>query len=72
MHATKRMASTIATLEMLHEENEFMSSTNTPIALPPIGSKEAFNFDIEATWQLFIPKLQVNKILWYLFYHTFN
>jgi hypothetical protein len=72
MHATKRMASTCATFEMLYEEDEFMSPTNTPIKLPPIGSKEAFNFDIEATWQLFIPKLRVNKKLCYLFHHTFN
>ncbi len=66
------MASISATLEMLHEENEFMSSTSTPIKLPPIGSKGAFNFHIEATWQLFIPKLQINKNLWYLFHHTFD
>jgi len=66
------MASTSATLKMLHEEDEFMSPINTPIKLLPIESKEAFNFDIEATWQLFIPKIQVNKKLWYLFHHTFN
>jgi hypothetical protein len=72
MHAIKRMASTSATLEMLHEKNEFVSSINTPIKLPSIRSKEAFNFDIGATWQLFIPKLQVKKNLWYLFHHTFN
>jgi hypothetical protein len=41
MHATKKMSSTNATLEMLYEHDEFISSINTPIRSPsPIGSRD--------------------------------
>lgn len=41
MHAIKRMSSISATLEMLYEHDEFISSINTPIkSLNPIGSKD--------------------------------
>ncbi len=39
---------------------------------PPIGLKWAFNFDLEATWQLFIPQVWANQNLWYHFYHILD
>ncbi len=39
---------------------------------PPIGLKWAFNFDLEATWQLFIPQVWANQNLQYHFYHILD
>jgi hypothetical protein len=50
--------------KMCDKHDEFISSCNaTPIGSPPIGSKNAFNLDMEAIWQLLIPQLQANQKL---------
>lgn len=48
------MASTSETLEMIHEYDDFMSSTNTLIKSPLIGSKYAFNFDMVCQFGKFL------------------
>jgi hypothetical protein len=59
------MASTNATFELSYEQDQFRSSTNTPIGSHLIGSKDASNLNMEVDWQLFISQLQANQKLCY-------
>jgi hypothetical protein len=66
------MASTSATFEFSYEQDQFMSSTNTPIGSHLIQSKDVSNLNMEIVWQLFISQLQVNHKLCYphcIFYY---
>jgi hypothetical protein len=44
VHAAKKMASTIETLEMLHDCDEFMLSTNSSVKSPPLDKKRHIFF----------------------------
>jgi hypothetical protein len=67
------MASPSLIAEMCNKHDEFMSSRNVvSIGSPPTGSKKAFNLDMEAIWQLFIPQLQANQKLLNPSHYTSN
>jgi len=49
----------ITTVSCDEDDTDFMSQPKIEL-----GSQEASNVDINATWEIFIPKLVANRNLW--------
>ncbi len=56
---------TITTISCNEDDIDFMFQSKIEL-----GSQEASNVDIDATWEIFIPKLVANKKLWSLSHRT--